>query len=117
MKVFLSIILSLLLAYASGLYLPWWGIILSTFIVSIVIVQRPLPAFLCGFISLFLLWLFMAVYIDSANGGTLAPKISQIMGFGKSSSMLMLVTSIVGGLSGGMGALTGSLLMRVKGER
>jgi len=59
---------------------------------------------------LFILWLILTVSINSANGGILAPRISMIMGLGQSSSMLILITCVIGALTGGLGALTGSLL-------
>lgn len=114
MKFIVSIALSAILAFAAGLYLPWWSIALATCIVALCLVQKPLASFLSGFLGLFLLWLVLTVSINSSNGGILAPKISMIMGMGESSSMLILITCIVGAFVGGLGALTGSLLIRLK---
>jgi hypothetical protein len=101
-------------AFACGLYFPWWTIAVAAFIAAIAIAQKPLAAFLSGFIALFLLWFCIAVAINSANEGVLAPKISSIMGLGGSSFMLIIITSILGAIVGGMGALTGSLMMKLK---
>lgn len=113
LKFVTTILLSALLAFACGLYLPWWSIAVATFLVSAVIVQKRLAAFLSGFIGIFLLWLFLTVSINSANDGVLAPKVSQIMGLGQSGSMLILITCVLGALIGGFGALTGALFIRL----
>lgn len=110
MKFAISILLSALLAYAAGLYLPWWSISLATGVVALIVWQKPLAAFLSGFIALFLLWLILVVRINALNEGILAPKISMIMGIGSSGTMLILLSCVLGGLVGGMGALCGSLL-------
>ena len=116
-KFLITILLSSLLAFAFGMYLPWWSVALATFLVSALIAQKPLAAFLSGFIGLFVLWLFLTISINSANGGVLAPKISQIMGLGESGTMLMLITSVVGATVGGLGALTASLFIRMLPHR
>ena len=117
MKFIVSIILSGLLAFAAGLYLPWWSIAPASFVVAICLVQKPVASFLSGFLGLFLLWLILTVTINSVNDSILAPKISMIMGMGESSSMLILITCILGAFVGGLGALTGSLLARIINER
>lgn len=114
MKFIVSIVLSAILAFAAGLYLPWWSIALATFIVAVFLVQKPLASFLSGFLGLFVLWLILTVSINSSNDSILAPKISLIMGMGESSSMLILITCIIGAVVGGLGALTGSLLIKLK---
>ncbi len=117
MKFFLSILLSALLAYACALYLPWWSIALATFTVALIIVQNPLASFLAGFVSLFLLWLFLAVRINALNDGILATRISMIMGFGPSTFTLVLITSVIGAVTGGLGALTGTLFLQMVNRR
>src|SRR5688500_991070 len=112
-KFLITILLSAFLAFAFGMYLPWWIVALAPFLVSALIAQKPLAAFLSGFIGLFVLWLFLTISINSANGGVLAPKISQIMGLGESGTMLILITSVVGAIVGGLGALTASLFIRM----
>lgn len=113
LKYVLSIVVTALLAFVSGLYLPWWGIALAAFLVSAAIPQRPAYAFLSGFLGLFLLWEILAWWIDNKNGGILAQKVSMIFGLGGSSVWIILITSVVGGLVGGCAALTGTYFRRL----
>jgi hypothetical protein len=113
MKFILSILLTALLALAFGFYLPWWSIALASFVIAVIIYQRPLFSFLTGFAGLGLLWLILIFSINSSNHGILAPKISAIMGFGNGSGMLIVISCLAGAIVGGLAALTGSLLRRI----
>jgi hypothetical protein len=109
MKFFVSILLMALLAFASGLYLPWWSIAIASFVVAVLIVQRPLWSFVAGFIAVFVLWLLLVMRINAANDGILAHRIGLLIGVGE--SVLILIAALIGGIVGGLGALTGSLLV------
>ena len=110
MKFITSIFLTALLTFILGLYLPWWSLALAAFLVAALIFQRPLYAFLSGFLALFLLWGIFAGIINSANEGILAAKVAVIFPLGGSSFLLMLVTAFVGALVAGLAALSGRYL-------
>jgi len=110
MKFIVSVLLTALLSFAAGLYLPWWSIALCALIVSVLILQEPFKAFLAGFSGVFLLWLIFSWFIDSANDQLLSHKIAQIFPLGGVSFLLVLVTGLVGGLVGGLAAFSGSYL-------
>ena len=114
MKFAISIILIALLSFLSGMYLPWWGIALAAFLVSALIQQRPGISFLSGFLAVFILWAILAGTIDSPNHSILSGKIALILPLGGSAIALILVTALVGGLVGGLAALTGSFLQKKK---
>ncbi|MEX6687442.1 hypothetical protein QTN47_08075 [Danxiaibacter flavus] len=107
MKLVVSIILTALLGYAVCLFLPWWGFAVSSFLIGIIIHQKPSKAFAAGFAGLFLLWGFHAYFIDLNNQNLLAPKIADVLGIG-SSGALIIITAIVGGLVSAFAALSGS---------
>ncbi|MEZ4691237.1 MAG: hypothetical protein R3A12_14175, partial [Ignavibacteria bacterium] len=101
MKFILSLILMALLSYAASLYLPWWSIAIVAFLVSVIIPLKPAKAFICGFLSLFLLWGGMSYIISSNNGNILAQKISQLMIFMNSPFLLIILTGLIAGLVAG----------------
>ncbi len=113
MKFFVSAFLIMLLAFAFGLYLPWWSIAAASFIVSIFIEQKPGYAFLSGFIALFLLWGLIAWLKDAANDGILGSKMAMLIIKTDSSFLLILITGMIGAVVGGLAALSGSLLRSV----
>jgi hypothetical protein len=112
MKFLISTLLIALLGFLSGLYLPWWGIVLAAFLVSALVPQRPGLSFLSGFLALFLLWALLAWAIDAPNNSILSAKIARILPLGGSSILLILITALVGALVGGGAALTASYLFR-----
>jgi hypothetical protein len=110
MKFSVATILTLLLGFISGLFLPWWGIAITSLAVAVLVHQKAGKAFLAGFLGLFLLWGFLAFWIDMQNDHILAKKIASILPLGGNSYLLILVTGIVGGLVSGFAALSGSYL-------
>ena len=113
LKYILSILVTALLAFVSGLYMPWWGIAVASFLVSAAIPQRPAFSFLSGFLGVFLLWEVLAWWIDNKNNGILSQKVSVLFGMGGSSVLLIVITSIIGALVAGFSALAGSYLRRL----
>ena len=113
LKYILSILVTALMAFAAGLYLPWWGIALASFLVSAAIPQKPAFSFLSGFLGVFLLWEVLAWWIDNKNNGILSQKVANLFGLGGSSVLLIVITSIIGGLVAGFAALAGTYLRRL----
>src|ERR1700676_1884175 len=113
LKYILSILVTALMAFAAGLYLPWWGIALASFLVSAAIPQKPAFSFLSGFLGVFLLWEVLAWWIDNKNNGILSQKVANLFGLGGSSVLLIVITSIIGALVSGFAALAGSYLRRL----
>lgn len=113
LKYILSIMVTALVSFVSGLYLPWWGIAIAAFLVSTAIPQKPAYSFLSGFLGVFLLWEVLAWWIDSKNNGILSQKIAYIFGLGGSSLLLIIITSLIGALVAGFAALAGSYFRRL----
>ena len=103
-----------LLAFISGLFLPWWGIAITSLLVAVVVPQKAGKAFLSGLLGVFILWAGLAWWIDMKNQGLLSKKIASILPLGGSAILLILVTAIVGGLVGGFSAMSGSYLRSSK---
>ena len=110
MKFIAATILTALLGFISGLFLPWWGIAITSLLVAILVHQKGWKAFLSGFLGLFLLWAALAWWIDMKNNGVLSPKIAAVLPLGGNPVLLILVTGLVGGLLAGFAAMSGSYL-------
>jgi hypothetical protein len=113
LKYLLSIIVTALLAFVSGIYMPWWGIAIAACLVSAAIPQKPSFSFLSGFLGVFLLWEVLAWWIDNKNNGILSQKVASLFRLGNSSLLLIVITSIIGALVAGFGALAGSYFRRL----
>lgn len=112
MKFLASIVLIALLGVAACLYLPWWSIALVAFIVAAIIPQKPLPAFLAGFIALFVSWGALSWYISSYNNHLLAHKVSLLILKMDNPMLLILATALIGALVAGLAALSGSFVRK-----
>lgn len=110
MKFISAILLTALLSFVSGLYMPWWGIAVAAFIVNAFIPQGRGRAFLSGFLGVFILWAIISLFIDSKNNGILSHKIALVLPLGGSVFSLILLTAFIGALVGGFAGLTASYL-------
>lgn len=108
MKLIISILLTALLSFVAGLYMPWWTIAIAAFLVSVFIPQSPGKSFLTGFAALFLLWGILSWWIDNRNEHVLSHKLAAVLPFGGSSFVMILVTALVGALVAGCASLTAS---------
>ena len=112
MKSVAAALLVALLAFGLGLYLPWWTVAVAAALVALVLELRPAQAFLTGLAGAMILWGTLAFLRSGANEHILAHRMSQFILQKDSPNLLILVTALIGGLTGGMGALTGSLFRR-----
>jgi len=108
MKFIISLLLMALISFVACLYLPWWSIAVVTFIIAIIIPQKPGRSFLTGFIALFLLWALLAWNISNNNQHLLAHKVSVIILKIDSPLALITVTALIGALVAAFAALAGS---------
>jgi hypothetical protein len=113
LKYILSIVVTGLIAFLTGLYMPWWGIAIAAFLVSAAIPQKPAFSFLSGFLGVFLLWEVLAWWIDNKNNGILSQKIASVLPLGGSSVLLIVITSVIGGIVAGFAALAGTYMRRL----
>jgi hypothetical protein len=108
MKFILTTLLTMLLSFIAGLYLPWWSIAIVAFFAALLIQPRIGFGFLSGFLGVFLLWSALAFWIDTNNESILSHKIALLFPLGGSTLVLILITALIGGLVGGFAAMAGS---------
>ncbi len=113
MRLLVALLLTSLLTFVAGLFFPWWSLAIASFLVAVIVQQRSGKAFLAGFLGVFVLWSLLSFIIDSRNDGYLSAKIAELLPLGGNALLLILVTATMGGLVGGFGAMTGSLLRSV----
>ncbi|MDB5252860.1 MAG: hypothetical protein JWP27_2029 [Flaviaesturariibacter sp.] len=110
MRFLVSILLVALFSFIAGLFLPWWSLAIVAFLVGLLVPQSLGRSFLAGFLGIFLLWGFLAAWIDLANNHVLSGKIAQLFKLGAASVLLILITALIGALVGGFAALSGASL-------
>ena len=109
-KLVLQIILTILLAGITQLFLPWWTLAIAAALIAIFFQYKySYNSYFAGFISLFLLWSVYALWIYSGETGVvLSDKIGTLFG-GLNGLTLVFVSGLFAGVLGGFGALTGTL--------
>jgi hypothetical protein len=109
MRLFLLV---LVLGFVFQLFLPWWVSGLVAFGLAFAWARRPGQAFAAGFGGIGLGWLVYSLFFHLRNGGILAAKMGVLLNL-PHPLLLLLLGVIVGGLVGGMAALTGLYCRRV----
>ena len=109
LKVLLKIGFTLILAFLFQTVFPWWSIVVASFLISLIISTKGLSSFIAGFLGIAILWFFSATIIDIKTGSILTERIAAIFSL-PNTWLLILITTLIGGLVGGFGALTGSYL-------
>lgn len=112
MKFLIQIILTVFLSYMAEQCLPWWTIGICAALVAMGLTLSNMTAFLGGFTAISLLWMILATLIDVRTNAILSTKIAPLLGF-KSGTLLILLTGLVGGIVGGLGALSGQQVRRL----
>jgi len=108
MKFITALLLTALLGFAAPLYFAWWSFAITSLVVALAIHQKPLKAFIAGFLGVFLLWALHAMFLDNANDHLLSGKVALILPLNGSYGLLIFITAFLGGLVSAFAALTGS---------
>jgi hypothetical protein len=103
------LLLFLLIAFLSfllQLFLPWWIIAVVAFGAALWKATNGSYAFWSGFLAIMAVWLLMASFTHIRTDGLLTSRVAALFGL-PASFLLILITAIVGGVVGGMAALSG----------
>ena len=89
--------------------MPWWGVFVAAAAGGFAISLPAGKTFLGGFFGVALLWFLQTYLTDSANESILSEKVAGIFGL-SSGFMMILVSALIGGICGGVGASLGRSL-------
>ena len=102
----------LILSFAGGYFLPWWIVAIAAFVAALFMGRTPGKSFWSGFGAVFIVWAVLALFKSVPNDHILASRVVQLFPLPNNWIWLLLVTAFVGGLVGGMAALSGVLIRR-----
>jgi hypothetical protein len=102
----------LLLAFVSGFILPWWVACILAFIAAWFFGKTSGRTFIAGFAALALAWTALALLKSIPNDHLLATRVAKMFQL-PYWWLLLIVTALIGGVVGGMSALSGLLVKRV----
>lgn len=104
-------LLILIFALVAQLFLPWWTMAMVAFAIAFWKAQRGGQAFGAGFAAVGLTWLGAALFWQFATEGILTERVTAMLTL-PSPWMLVGITVLLGGIVGGLSALSGFLLRR-----
>src|SRR4030095_9565531 len=111
MKFLIATILTALLSFIAGIYIPlWWFFAVVALLVALLVHQKAGKAFFAGFLGLFILLFILIFWMDSGNDGVLSTKSASLLPFGGSKWLLIIFTAVISGLISGFAAMSGSYL-------
>jgi len=101
-----------ILSLATSFILPWWAVAIIAFAASVYAGYRPAQAFWSGFGAVFCVWIIIALFKSIPNNHMLATRVAALF---KAPHWVVLlgVTALIGGLVGGLAALSGLYVKRV----
>ncbi|SDS30678.1 hypothetical protein SAMN05216490_0917 [Mucilaginibacter mallensis] len=102
----------LILSYAAGFFMPWWVAAIVAFLAALWIGKTPGRSFWSGFFGVAFVWVALALFKTVPNDHILATRVAHMFtlpGWG----YLLALTAVIGGLVGGMSALSGILVRRL----
>lgn len=108
-KVLVKIIFIAALAYLLQNVFAWWVTVLAAAMINFIIYSKGPSSFISGFLGIGFLWFFTALLTDINTDSVLTEKVAAIFSL-PNATLLVVVTAIIGGIAGGFGGLTGSLL-------
>lgn len=105
-------IIILILSLIAGFITPWWVAAIVAFVAALYAGKKPAQAFWSGFMAVFIVWVVLILFKTVPNNHILASRVAVLLHL-PGWSILLFVTSLIGGLVGGMSALSGFLVRRV----
>jgi len=101
----------LVLSFVCSYFLPWWFVALIAFVAAYFFSKKPGKAFMAGFFAVFLAWSLLALFKSIPNDNILATRVAHLTQL-PNWILLLIVTGLIGGLVGGMAALSGAMVRK-----
>ena len=112
-KVIIKIVFIASLAYLFQITpAPWWSVVVASLLMNFIISTRGVSSFVSGFLGIGFLWCLLSTIINVQTDSILTERVAAIFSL-PNSWLLILITSVIGGMAGGFGGLTGYHLRNV----
>ena len=96
----------LIAAFLLQLLLPWWIIVIITFLTCAVLGKNAKIALWSPFLAITILWTSMALYSSIPNQHLIAGRVAEMLGV-DSWILVLLITALLGGFVAGLSGFCG----------
>lgn len=107
MKLIARIIIITSISYLLSFYMPWWIIVVISFLTGFLLEGNGFNVFLSGFLSGGILWMSYAWILDYQTNSLLTTKVASLFEL-SDHVYLIILSGLIGGMGAGLGASTGS---------
>lgn len=111
MRILTTILLIALLSAIVQMLLPWWSVAIVAFGTTAILPIAPGKAFLAGFAGVGFWWLLAFLWRDVPNHQILSVRMAELFHL-PGSVWFIVVTVLVGALTGGVAGTAGALVNR-----
>lgn len=112
MKLLIQIVIVLVLGWILAQFLPWWSVAVAGGLAGFVNSKKGGRSFLGGFLGIFVLWAVVALLQTTGTDSDLHVRFAELLPLPLSGTGLILFSALIGGLAGGLGGLSGTLLRK-----
>ena len=106
------LLIILILCLISAYFLPWWMIAIISFVAAFLVGKTSRQSFWSGFGGVFIAWAILALLKSLPNDNILATRVAHLFQL-PNWILILLITALIGGLVGGVSALSGMLMKKV----
>jgi len=109
-------ILIIVIAFITQLFLPWWIIVPVVLLCCWAKAKTASSAFIISFMSIFLLWLVMSLFLSFPNDHILANRVGLMLGLPEASynwAVVALIATLPGALTAGFSGVSGFFLRKI----
>lgn len=107
MNFFFQVLIVIVLSLVLQVFMPWWTAAIAGFVVGLAFNNPSFKSFSIGFIGVFVVWATYAFWLDVQNASVLSKKIAVLFSVHQP-VLLLLITGIIGGITGGLGSWAGN---------
>lgn len=104
-------IIILILSFLAGFVLPWWSVAVIAFLAAAFLSKTNVRSFWSGFGGVAIAWIILALLKSIPNDHILVKKVTHLFQL-PHWILILLITALIGGLVGGMSALSGILFRK-----
>ena len=104
-----------ILSFVLTLFLPWYTPFIVCFLVGFILSNKKGNNFLAGLLGIAIFWFGYALFLDIKNNHVLSNKVAVLFSDNLhtqiTSGVLLMVTTFLGALLGGLSAMAGAMIM------